>query len=97
MSAQPLFSVEATGTGASGVASLGRGDYVLKFSSAGAFALDVLVGADGDMSDLHYDASTKVSINNSTGPRTVLVPGGLDYGMDVDTFNSAIKMEVYPA
>jgi hypothetical protein len=82
----------ATATGASSSISLPPGDFVLRFSSGGAFVLDVQEGDGSDFADLYYDATTKVTIDSSTGPRSVQVPGGMSYRMDVGTYNSAITM-----
>ena len=82
----------ATATGASDAISLPAGEFVLQFTSAGAFVLDVQVGDGTNYSDLYYDATTKVTIDSSTGPQSVAVVGGMVYRMDVGTYNSAITM-----
>jgi hypothetical protein len=86
------MSVVATATGVSAAESLPSGEYVLQFSSAGAFALDIQVGDGTTFSDLYYDATTQATIDSSTGPQCVSVPGGMSYRMDVTTYNSAITM-----
>jgi hypothetical protein len=87
-----MSTAVATATGASPVITLIPGEFILQFSSAGAFVLDVQVGDGTTFSDLYYDSSTKVTIDSSSGPQHVKVPGGMSYRMDVGTYNSAITM-----
>jgi hypothetical protein len=87
-----MSTAVATATGASPVITLATGEYILQFSSAGAFVLDVQVGDGTTFADLYYDATTKVTIDSSTGPQHVIVPGGMSYRMDVGTYNSPITM-----
>lgn len=71
--------------------------YVLEFTSAGAFALDVQVTADASQTfrDL-YKTSGKVTIDTTAAAAMhVKVPGGLCYRMDVDTYNNPITMRAY--
>jgi hypothetical protein len=88
-----MTTAVATATGASAAISLPAGEYVLQFTSEGAFELDVQVGDGASFADLYYsDGSTQVTIDSSSGPRHVSVPGGMSYRMDVGTYNSAITM-----
>lgn len=68
-------------------------EYCLTFSSAGAFALDLqrLAGDGSSWDDLHYDATTQVTIDSTTGPQSVVVVAG-KYRMDVTTYNNPITM-----
>lgn len=67
-------------------------EYVLEFTSEGAFALDVQVSGNGtDFKDL-YDSSGKVTIDTTaTAQQHTRVPGG-KYRMDVDTYANPITM-----
>ena len=66
--------------------------YLLSFSSAGAFALDLQVMAgDGSSWDDAYDGTTKVTIDSTTGVQNKVVVAG-SYRMDVDTYNNPITM-----
>lgn len=69
-------------------------DYVLSFTSAGAFVLDVqIMAGDGSSFDDVYDGTnTKVAIDSSTGVQNVVVRGGQSYRMDVTTYNNPITM-----
>lgn len=66
--------------------------YVLHFSSAGAFVLDIQVGDGTNFSDLFNQLGVKVTIDSSTGEQNVQVAGGQCYRMDVDTYNNPITM-----
>lgn len=66
--------------------------YLLSFTSAGAFALDLQVLAgDGVIFDDVYDGDTKVTIDSSTGVQNKVVVAG-SYRMDVNTYNNPITM-----
>ena len=66
--------------------------YMLSFSSAGAFALDLQVLAgDGSSWDDVYDGTTQVTIDSSTGVQNTIVYAGI-YRMDVNTYNNPITM-----
>lgn len=70
-----------------------NGEWVLSLSSAGAFEVDIQEGgADGSsFADMYYDETNKVTLVG-TGPRSVRVPGGQCYRMDVTTYNNPITM-----
>jgi hypothetical protein len=90
-----MSTAVATETGASPVITLPGGEFVLRFTSADAFVLDVQEGDGTSFADMFYDATTKVTIDSSSGPRSVKVPGRQSYRMDVGTYNSAITMTAY--
>lgn len=70
-------------------------EYQLSFTSAGAFVLDLqMLSANGTKWSDVYDrpvGGTKVTINSASGNQEVIVSAG-SYRMDVDTFNSTIRM-----
>lgn len=71
-------------------------EYVLEFTSAGAFALDVQTSGDGSNFKDLYDTSGKITIDTTAAAAMhVRVPGGLCYRMDVDTYNNPITMTAY--
>ena len=72
--------------------ALPLGEYVLEFASAGAFALDLQSASGSAFSDVYSDPTTKVTIDSSTGPLTVVVVGGRNYRMNVTTYNNPITM-----
>lgn len=88
-----MSTAVATATGASPVMLLPAGEYILQFTSAGAFVLDVQVGDGASFADLFYDSATKVTIDSSAGPQHVRVSGGASYRMDVGTYNNPITMK----
>jgi hypothetical protein len=90
-----MSTATATATGFSSSISLPPGEYVLRFASSDPFVLDVQEGDGTSFADLHYDPTTKVTIDSSTGPQSVKVLGGLSYRMNVDTYTSAITMAVF--
>jgi hypothetical protein len=90
-----MSTAVATATGASPVITLPGGEFVLRFTSAGAFVLDVQEGDGTNFADMFYDSTTKVTIDSSSGPRSVKVPGGQSYRMDVGTYNSEITMTAH--
>lgn len=56
----------------------------------GTYVLDLQVSTDGtNWSDCYYDATNKVTLGTV---KTVVVPGGAHYRMDVDTWNQTITM-----
>lgn len=67
--------------------------YVLSFTSAGAFSVDLQVLAvDGVTWDDVYDGTnTQVTIVSSSGVQNVVVVAG-SYRMDVNTYNNPITM-----
>lgn len=66
--------------------------YMLSFSSAGAFVLDLQVLAgDGASWDDVYDGTTQVTIDSSSGVQNTVVVAGT-YRMDVGTYNNPITM-----
>lgn len=69
-------------------------DYVLSFTSAGAFALDlqVLAGDGTSWDDVYDGTNTQVTIDSSSGKQNVVVRGGQSYRMDVNTYNNPITM-----
>ena len=93
------LQVVATGTGNSSALNLPNdGEYVLTFESAGAFALDVQVdkASDGTFTDLYFDSSNQATIDTTaSAPRDIVVQGGMQYRMSVDTYNNDITMSAY--
>jgi len=83
----------ATATGGSEHLTLVPGrSYLLSFSSAGAFVLDLQVLAgDGASWDDVYDGTTQVTIDSSSGVQNTVVVAGT-YRMDVGTYNNPITM-----
>lgn len=67
-------------------------DYVLTFTSAGAFVLDLEIGDGTNWSDAFDALGAKTTIDSSTGPQHKVVPGGQKYRMSVDTYNNPITM-----
>lgn len=89
-------TVIATATGNSTSIDLPNEPHVLRFTSGGAFVLDLQEGDGSSFGNAYYDATTKVTIDSSAGPQSVRVPGGLSYRMNVTTYNSAITMKAIP-
>lgn len=85
--------VTATSTGASDHISLVPGrEYVLSFTSAGAFVVDLQrLAGDGASLDDVFDETGKITIDSSSGKQNVIVPAG-KYSMNVTTYNSPITM-----
>lgn len=85
--------VVASGTGATSHIVLVPGrQYMLSFSSSGAFVVDVqMLAGDGASWDDVYDGTTKVTIDSSSGVQNKVVVAGT-YRMNVSTYNSAITM-----
>lgn len=75
--------------------SLPNGKWVLECTSSSAYVLDIQVSGGTDFKDMYYDATTVVTLNNTTGPALVKVDGGLNYRMDVTTYNSTITMKAH--
>jgi hypothetical protein len=71
-----------------------RGDYILKVTSSGAFVVDIQEGGqDGDsFSDVYVDATSKATVDSSSGPQSYRVSGGLCYRMNATTYNNPITM-----
>lgn len=66
--------------------------YLLSFTSAGAFAIDLQVlSGDGTSWDDVYDGTTQVTIDSTTGVQNKVVFAG-QYRMDVNTYNNPITM-----
>lgn len=87
----PHGYVVATGTGESESMSLRPGvDFVLSFSSSGAFVLDLQIGPE--WADAYDTSGNKVAIDSASGEQQVRVSGGQQYRMSVDTFNNDITM-----
>lgn len=89
------YSVIASASGTSSSISLPNdGDYLLTFDSTGAFVLDVQENKDGGWDDSYYqdNPATKVTVNSSSGNQSAVVPGGVQYRMDVGTYNNPITM-----
>ena len=88
-----VSQVIATGTGASSHIVLPEDfEYLISFSSAGAFVVDLQVesGLSGKWDDV-YSGDTQVTIDSSTGKQNTVVVAG-NYRMDVTTYNSPITM-----
>jgi hypothetical protein len=73
--------------------------WVLTFTSAGAFALDVQYSNDGGTTwtDLYDINNNKVTINTATPTYQALDVGAGQYRMDVDTYNNPITMRATEA
>lgn len=87
------LNVIGTEEGLSPILSLPAGkDYLLSFTSAEAFALDlkVVLGNGEDIDDV-YMGDTPVQIDSTSGSLNVVVPGGR-YQMDITTFNEDVTM-----
>jgi hypothetical protein len=89
-----LGQTTATATGASPHIVLPEDyEYLITFSSAGAFVLDVQVqtGDPTKWDDLYDQNDVKLTIDSSTGKQNFVTKAG-NIRMDVDTYNNPITM-----
>lgn len=75
------------------------GGYVLTFTSAGAFALDLQHSADGgsNWADVYDINNNKITINTATPTFQAICVCAGQYRMDVDTYNNPITMRATEA
>ena len=70
--------------------------WAIEVTSAGAFVADIQASVGTDFADVYLDASTKATISSTSGPRILIVAGGLNYRINVTTFNSTVTMKADP-
>lgn len=98
MAYQPGLTVTRDATGASDHIYLAAGsEYSVYAYSDGAFVCDLQTSGDvnsqASFRDIYVDASTKATIDSSTGPQDYRLPGGITVRMNVTTHNDPITLQ----